>query len=65
MNEHTDLINMPDKAIRPGQRDSGLKQYVCPYCQSNLIKGNIKKLKMACPHCQKMIDADEKDLIKK
>ena len=27
------------------------------------MKGNVKKLSMACPNCQKMIDADEKDLL--
>ena len=27
------------------------------------MKGDVKKLSMTCPNCQKMIDSDEKDLL--
>jgi len=27
------------------------------------MKGNVRWLKMTCPHCQKLIDADENELL--
>jgi uncharacterized Zn finger protein (UPF0148 family) len=46
------------------KNDPALKEYHCPHCKRFLFKGNVKKLNMVCHHCQKMISADEKDLIK-
>lgn len=28
-----------------------------------MLKGDVRRLKMTCPHCQKMIDADEDELL--
>jgi hypothetical protein len=28
------------------------------------MKGDVKRLSMTCPNCQKMIDSDENDLLK-
>lgn len=42
--------------------DSTLNSYYCPYCRQLLFKGNIKKINMACHHCQRFIAADESDL---
>lgn len=47
--------------ILPIQSDSSLKKYFCPHCDKFLFKGNIKKLNMACHHCQKLIRADENE----
>ncbi len=54
----------PNEKIQPIQSDSKLKSYFCPHCQKLLMKGHVKRLKMACPNCQKMIDADGKGLHK-
>jgi uncharacterized Zn finger protein (UPF0148 family) len=46
------------------QSDTNLKEYHCPHCNRFLFKGNVKKLNMACHHCQKTISADESELLK-
>lgn len=46
------------------QSDPQLKTYYCPQCMKIIMKGNVKRLSMTCPHCRYQIDADEKDLIK-
>ncbi len=43
--------------------DPNLKEYRCPHCNKFLLKGNIKKLNMVCHHCNKMINADESELL--
>lgn len=42
-----------------------IREYRCPHCGKFLFKGNVKRLNMVCHHCQKMIDADAKDLFLK
>lgn len=59
-----DNSNISESTIPPVQNNPNLKEYRCPHCKRFLFKGNIKKLNMVCHHCQKMISADEKDLIK-
>lgn len=54
----------PNEKIQPIQSSSKLKSYFCPHCQKIIMKGDVKRLCMSCPVCQKMIDADEKDLLK-
>ena len=56
---HTDPI------IPPLESSPDLKDYHCPHCGRFLFKGNVKKLNMVCHHCQKLISADEIELIKK
>ena len=50
--------------IPPRKSDSSIKEYFCPYCNKSLFKGKVKKLNMACHHCQKLINADENELIR-
>jgi len=28
-----------------------------------MMKGDVRRLKMTCPHCLKMVDADEDELL--
>ncbi len=42
-----------------------LKEYYCPHCNQMIMKGNVQRLRMACPHCTLFINMDEKDLIHK
>jgi len=53
-----------DPIVPSMQNNPTLKEYRCPHCNRFLFKGNVKKLNMICPHCQKMIDADENELVK-
>lgn len=57
------MINTEDK-IEPIQSSVTLKSYFCPHCRKILMKGAVKRLNMTCPNCQKMIDADESELLK-
>jgi acetyl-CoA carboxylase beta subunit len=57
-------INMTEPIVPQMQSDPSLKEYYCPHCDKLLFKGNIKKLNMVCHHCQKLINADENELIK-
>ena len=57
--------NITDPIVPPIQNDLTLKEYRCPHCDRFLFKGNVKKLNMECHHCQKMIDVDEGELVKK
>jgi acetyl-CoA carboxylase beta subunit len=59
-----DNTNSTGPIIPPMQSDPNLKSYYCPHCDRFLFKGNVKKLNMVCHYCQKMISADEKDLMK-
>ena len=45
------------------QTNPNIKEYRCPYCNRILFKGNVKKINMACQHCQKLIRADEHELL--
>ena len=45
------------------ESDPGLKEYYCPHCNRFVFRGNVRRLKMPCPHCQKMIDSDADDLV--
>lgn len=49
--------------IPPRESNSNLTEYRCPFCNQFLFRGNVQRLKMSCPHCQKMIDSDSDDLI--
>ncbi len=53
-----------ESIIPPMQSDPNLKSYYCPHCDRFLFKGNVQKLSMVCQHCQKIISANEKGLIK-
>ncbi len=47
--------------IPPMEGEPGLKEYRCPHCSRFLFRGNVKRLKMACPHCQEMINSGAND----
>ena len=53
-----------DPIIPPLESSPELKAYYCPHCGRFLFKGNVKKLNMVCHHCQKLISADESELMK-
>lgn len=60
-------MNHPNKTepiVPPLRSDPTLKSYICPYCQRFLFKGNVKNVRMECPHCQKMIHANADELEK-
>lgn len=59
-----DNSNRTDPIIPPMERDPNLKEYVCPYCGKFLFKGRVERLNMICHHCQKLIKAESKDLLK-
>jgi len=40
-----------------------LKTYYCPHCKKVLMKGDVKRLKMNCQHCHKLINAKEDELL--
>lgn len=48
--------------VPPLNSNSGFKDYYCPHCREFILKGNVKRLNMSCPHCSRMISVDEKDL---
>ena len=52
-----------DPIVPAMKSDPALKEYRCPHCGKFIFKGNVKKLNMVCHYCQKMISADEKDLM--
>jgi phage FluMu protein Com len=54
-----------DPIVPPMQSDPNLKEYRCPHCNKFLLKGNIKKLNMVCHYCNKMINAEGSELVKK
>lgn len=58
------MIDLSPSDIEPIQSNSNLKSYFCPHCQKLLMKGDVKRLKMTCLNCQKMVDADENELLK-
>ena len=62
MSNGNDDKNNP--TIPPIESDPNLTEYCCPFCNRFLFRGNIQKLKMSCPHCQKMIDSDNDGLVK-
>lgn len=64
MIQNSDFVDIKNETAKTGQKNSELRQYFCPHCRKTLIRGNIKKLRMECPHCQRMIDSPEKDLLK-
>lgn len=45
------------------QSGPNIKTYRCPHCNRFLFKGNVQKLNMVCHHCQKMISADDNELM--
>ena len=57
-------LNITEPVIPQILSDPNLKDYKCPHCNKFLFKGNVKKLNMACHHCQKMIRTDEVELSK-
>jgi acetyl-CoA carboxylase beta subunit len=57
--------NITEPIVPPMTGDPNFKKYYCPHCDKLLFRGNIKKLNMVCHHCQKLINADESELIKK
>ena len=54
--------DLNQEKVEPVKSNSNLKSYFCLYCHEFLMKGTVKRLKMNCPHCQKLIDADGDDL---
>lgn len=50
--------------IPPMESDPNLKDYRCPHCGRFVFRGNVQRLKMSCPHCQKMIDSHADDSVK-
>lgn len=52
-----------DPIVPPMESNPDLTEYRCPFCNRFLFKGNVQRLKMSCPHCQKMIDSDSEDLV--
>jgi uncharacterized Zn finger protein (UPF0148 family) len=65
MTVEADFVNADNQPANSGQTIAELRQYFCPHCRAPLIRGNIKRLRMECPYCQEMINAPEKDLLKK
>jgi len=57
------MIDLSPSNIEPIQSDSKMKSYFCPHCHKPLMKGNVKRLNMTCPHCQTLINSDENDLV--
>ncbi len=57
--------NITEPMVPPMPGDPNFKKYYCPHCDKFLFRGNVKKLNMVCHHCQKLINADESELIKK
>mgnify|MGYP002725731316 CR=1 FL=1 len=39
------------------------KSYYCPNCNKLIMKGDVKRLSMNCPHCLTLVDADEEELL--
>ncbi len=39
------------------------KTYYCPHCKKVLMKGDVKRLKMNCPHCHELVNASEDKLL--
>jgi len=62
MNDKKGCTDLEPQITKQNQGDVKLKSYFCPHCHRPLMKGNVKRLRMTCPNCQKMIDSDEKDL---
>ena len=56
--------NNSEPAIPPTISDPNLKEYRCPHCDKFLFKGNIKRLRMVCHHCQIMINTNESHLVR-
>ena len=46
------------------ESNPNLTEYCCPFCNRFLFRGDVQRLKMSCPHCQKMIDSDNDGLVK-
>jgi RNase P subunit RPR2 len=59
-----DNTNITEPIIPPMQNYPSLKSYYCPHCDRFLFRGNVQRLNMVCHHCQKMISADEDDLVR-
>ncbi len=51
-----------DDVVRPIKGDATLKEYHCPFCKGFLLRGNVKKLTLACPYCNELIKAEETEL---
>ena len=50
--------------ISPIHSEAELKEYYCPHCDKILMRVNVSRLSMTCPHCSELINATENDLIK-
>ncbi len=46
-----------------GKKITKSKTYYCPHCRKPLMKGDVKKLNMICPDCNKLIDAKGDELL--
>ncbi len=58
-----DTLNIEELKIPLYQSSPNIKTYRCPHCNRFLFKGNVQKLNMVCHHCQKMISADDNELM--
>ena len=56
--------NVTGPMIPPMESNPDFKDYHCPHCDKFLFKGNIQRLNMVCHHCQKLITADEDELLR-
>lgn len=54
----------PDSIVPPLKSNPGFKEYFCPLCGEFILKGRVRRLKMSCPHCSRMIDVEEKALFR-
>ncbi|MBL6992385.1 hypothetical protein [Desulfobacula sp.] len=52
-------LNIIEPTNPPKKSIPNLKDYRCPHCNKFLFKGDVKKLNMACHHCQKWISATD------
>jgi acetyl-CoA carboxylase beta subunit len=57
-------LHVTEPMIPPMKSNPDLKDYHCPHCDKFLFKGNIQRLNMVCHHCQKLITADEDELLR-
>ncbi len=51
------------KNSKQEKKSTTSKTYYCPHCQKPLMKGDVKRLNMACPYCHKLIDAKGDELL--
>lgn len=48
--------NDPDNPIQQTTKTI-FKDYICPFCNSKLFRGNVNEFKMVCMECNKLVDS--------